>query len=78
MKPQNYEAKRNALVEQFKAKMSASPPGKEERIKLSWSNWGFGMESLEKTAQRLHKNGIQWIELHGNRYGADLGYNRRR
>ena len=74
MKPQNYEAKRNALVEQFKAKMSASPPGKEERIKLSWSNWGFGLESLETTAQRLHKHGIQWIELHGNRYGADLGY----
>ncbi len=74
MKPQNYEKKRNTLVEKFKAKMSVSPPVKDERIKLSWSNWGFGMESLEETAKRLHKNGIQWIELHGNRYGTDLGY----
>ena len=71
---QDYEQKRRALVEKFKAKMSAAPPPKDERIKLSWSNWGFGMESLEETAKRLQKNKIQWIELHGNRYGADLGY----
>jgi D-psicose/D-tagatose/L-ribulose 3-epimerase len=74
MTPQNYEAKRNGLVEKFKAKMSSNPPGKDARIKLSWSNWGFGIESLDKTAERLGKNGIQWIELHGNRYGPDLGY----
>ena len=32
------------------------------------------MESLEASARRLHSSGIQWIELHGNRYGSDLGY----
>lgn len=74
MKPQNYEAKRNSLVENFKRMLSSNPPAKENRLKLSWSNWGFGMESLEQTAKRLHKNGIRWIELHGNRYGDDLGY----
>jgi len=74
MEPQNYEKNRAALVAQFKSKIQQAPPSRGERIKLSWSNWGFGMESLEKTAQRLHTNGIHWIELHGNRYGADLGY----
>jgi len=74
MKPQNYEAKRLALIEKFKREVSAKPPAHGERIKLSWSNWGFGMETLEKTAERLQKNGIRWIELHGNRYGDDLGY----
>jgi D-psicose/D-tagatose/L-ribulose 3-epimerase len=74
MKPQNYELKRNALVANFKAKISAAPPAQNERLKLSWSNWGFGLETLETTAARLQKNGIRWIELHGNRYGADLGY----
>lgn len=72
MTPQNYEAKRTELVAKFKAKLAGKTSS--ERIKLSWSNWGFGIESLETTAQRLHKNGIHWIELHGNRYGADLGY----
>jgi D-psicose/D-tagatose/L-ribulose 3-epimerase len=74
MKLQNYEAKRTALVEKFKAKVAAAPPAQDERIKLSWSNWGFGLESLEKTAERLARNGVRWIELHGNRYGDDLGY----
>jgi D-psicose/D-tagatose/L-ribulose 3-epimerase len=32
------------------------------------------MESLEDTAERLNKYGIKYIELHGNRYGADIGY----
>jgi sugar phosphate isomerase/epimerase len=41
---------------------------------LSWSNWGFGLESLEHSAARLRRHGIEWIELHGNHYGPDLGY----
>ena len=74
MKLQNYEKKRSKLVEIFKSKFSSSPSSRDKRIKLSWSNWSFGMEPLQKTAERLHKNGIEWIELHGNRYGDDLGY----
>lgn len=44
------------------------------RLNLGWSNWGFGIEPLEKTASRLQRNGIRYIELHGNLYGKDLGY----
>ena len=74
MKLQNYEEKRKDLVSAFKRKLENMPELKEREIKLSWSNWGFGLETLENTAQRLDKHGIRWIELHGNRYGGDLGY----
>ena len=73
VKPQNFETKRSELIKTFRA-ACAGKPGKSDKIKLSWSNWGFGIEPLEKTAERLNKNGIEWIELHGNRYGVDLGY----
>jgi D-psicose/D-tagatose/L-ribulose 3-epimerase len=39
-----------------------------------WSNWGFGLEALADSAARLERAGIAWIELHGNHYGPDLGY----
>jgi len=74
MKLQNYERKRERLLEQFRTKLAESPPLREQQLKLSWSNWGFGIEPLEKTARRLSNNGIEWIELHGNRYGDDIGY----
>lgn len=45
-----------------------------QRLNLSWSNWGFGMETLEESAARLERAGIRYIELHGNHYGPDLGY----
>ena len=32
------------------------------------------METLAASAARLAKHGITFIELHGNHYGADLGY----
>lgn len=74
MKPQNWEKKRAALVDAFTKTLQANPALKDSQIKLSWSNWGFGMESLEASATRLAASGIEWIELHGNRYGDDLGY----
>jgi len=74
MNLQNFEKKKQVLVERFKNLLKRNPSLKKQEIKLSWSNWGFGMESLEQTARRLHKYGIKWIELHGNRYGKDLGY----
>lgn len=43
-------------------------------LRLSWSNWMFGREDLADSAARLARHGIRWIELHGNHYGADLGY----
>ena len=74
MKRQNYEEKRERLATAFREQLSATPGLKGMAIKLSWSNWGFGIESLESTARRLSANGIEWIELHGNRYGDALGY----
>lgn len=74
MKPQNYQRKREDLIAAFKRKLEKTPELKSRELKLSWSNWGFGMETLADTAERLEKSGVTWIELHGNRYGDDLGY----
>ena len=74
MKLQNWEKKREKIAEAFRAALEKDPSLKSRQIKLSWSNWGFGIEGLADTAERLSRNGIEWIELHGNRYGADLGY----
>lgn len=74
MKPQRYEEKRKRLVSAFKRKLAAEPALLKAELKLSWSNWGFGIESLESTAKRLAASKIRYIELHGNLYGKDLGY----
>lgn len=50
------------------------PEKVKRRLNFSWSNWGFGLESLEDSARRLKNAGIRFIELHGNHYGPDLGY----
>ena len=75
MKPQNYKIKDKEIFDAFINLKKEYPDKLKHRLKFSWSNWGFGMESLEKSAKRLNKYGIQYIELHGNRYGEDLGYN---
>jgi sugar phosphate isomerase/epimerase len=55
--------------------LKAEHPEKlKRRLNLSWSNWGFGMEPLQDSAARLQRAGIEYIELHGNHYGPDLGY----
>ena len=74
MKRQIFEEKRERLLARFRALLQEHPEWRKVELKLSWSNWGFGLEPLEQSARRLHANGIRWIELHGNRYGADLGY----
>jgi len=74
MKLQNFEEENNKIKERFKELKKKSPREFEKRLKLSWSNWGFGMESLTDTSKRLSKYGLKYIELHGNRYGDDLGY----
>ena len=74
MKLQNYEIKNQAIRNKFLELKSANPEKFKQKLKLSWSNWGFGIESLESSARRLNKHGIKYIELHGNLYGPDLGY----
>lgn len=72
---QNYEIKNEKIKEAFIKLKKEHPERFEKRLNFSWSNWGFGMESLEDSAERLHRAGIKYIELHGNHYGPSLGYN---
>ncbi len=71
---QNFEAKNQRIKDQFTALKKTRPEPFARRLNLSWSNWGFGMESLADSAERLQKAGLEFIELHGNHYGQDLGY----
>jgi sugar phosphate isomerase/epimerase len=71
MKLQNYESRNQPIVEKFiRLRENLS----DRRLNLGWSNWQFGMESLDKSVERLSRLGVGFIELHGNRYGPDLGY----
>lgn len=74
MRKQNYELTNERIKAAFLELKKSSPERFKRRLNLSWSNWGFGLESLEKSVQRLQKYGVSYIELHGNHYGADLGY----
>lgn len=74
MKKQNFEIKNAAIRDAFDALRESDPERLKQTLHFSWSNWGFGVEPLETTARRLRKAGIGYIELHGNRYGKDLGY----
>lgn len=74
MQPQAFQQKNQAVRQQFLQTLTDHPAWKNAKLKLSWSNWGFGVEPLETSARRLSRFGVEWIELHGNRYGPDLGY----
>src|SRR5665647_3927881 len=65
---------REDVKEQFLSLKRDTPSRLERRLNLSWSNWGFGLEDLETSARRLARAELAYIELHGNHYGADLGY----
>lgn len=74
MTRQNYELKNQKIHDAFLALRETHPERLKRRLNLSWSNWGFGMETLAESAARLERNGVRYIELHGNHYGPDLGY----
>jgi sugar phosphate isomerase/epimerase len=71
---QNFERKNRAIREAFLKTKAEKPEAFGARLNFSWSNWGFGLESLETSVKRLSKYGVRYIELHGNKYGPDLGY----
>lgn len=71
---QNVDVWKVELVEQFEDLKRKHPEALEKSLNLSWSNWGFGIESLEQSCARLQASGLSYIELHGNHYGSDLGY----
>lgn len=74
MSKQNFELKNEIIKNAFLELKKNSPEKLQKRLNLSWSNWGFGIETLSESAARLHEAGIKYIELHGNHYGPDLGY----
>ena len=74
MRQQHFEESNERIKTRFREMKKASPERFKERLKLSWSNWGFGREALAESAGRLARNEVPYIELHGNHYGPDLGY----
>lgn len=74
MKKQNFEIKNEKIRSAFLEMKKNHPEKLKTCLNLSWSNWGFGTEPLADSAARLQKNGVEFIELHGNHYGPDLGY----
>jgi D-psicose/D-tagatose/L-ribulose 3-epimerase len=74
MRQQDFEAKNEEIKGQFKELKKKSPEKLKTRLNLSWSNWGFGRESLADSARRLQEAELSFIELHGNHYSPDLGY----
>src|ERR1700679_3805163 len=74
MKKQNFESKTEKIRADFLELKKKHPEKLKTRLNLSWSNWGFGIEPLSDSLARLAKNGVKFIELHGNHYGPDLGY----
>jgi D-psicose/D-tagatose/L-ribulose 3-epimerase len=74
MNPQNFQKENTNIKNTFLELKQKDPQKFKNRLKLSWSNWGFGIEPLKVSLERLKKNNIDFIELHGNRYGDDLGY----
>ena len=74
MLQQHFEESNSSIRTRFRDLKKAHPDRFKTRLKLSWSNWGFGREPLAESAQRLERSGVRYIELHGNHYGPDLGY----
>jgi sugar phosphate isomerase/epimerase len=74
MRHQHFEEKNEAIFEQFQNLKQDKPEALKTKLNLSWSNWGFGRETLAASARRLQKANVSYIELHGNHYGPDLGY----
>ncbi len=74
MKISRSESENRKIQRAFAELKKSHPERLRQRLNLSWSNWGFGVEKLEDSAARLEKASIKFIELHGNHYGPDLGY----
>jgi sugar phosphate isomerase/epimerase len=73
MKFQNFQKLDNEVIAKF-LEFRKKEPKPKKKINLSWSNWGFGIEPFETSIARLARFNVGFIELHGNRYGPDLGY----
>ena len=70
---QNYEIKNHKIHAAFEELKSNHPERLSQRLNLSWSNWGFGMETLSDSAARLQKAGVRFIEQPGNSPPSRIG-----
>lgn len=61
---QNYEVSRSEIEARFRTLKAEHPERFQRRLEMSWSNWGFGLERLEKSCARLADAGLDFIELH--------------
>ncbi len=73
MKPQSFQARDRDVISRF-IDFRARNATARHRLNLAWSNWGFGIEPFAQSVARLARFRVPYIELHGNRYGPDLGY----
>jgi D-psicose/D-tagatose/L-ribulose 3-epimerase len=74
MELQNFEQKDQEIKRRFK-NILAEKGEIKKRINFSYTNWVFGIENLKDSIKRLKKYNVHYVELHGNRYGKDIGYN---
>lgn len=73
MEAQNFEKTNLVIKEKFLNFLKKNTPI-TNKLKFSWSNWGFGIEPVEQSIKRLKKYNVKYVEVHGNLYGQDLGY----
>jgi sugar phosphate isomerase/epimerase len=73
MKKQNYELKSEKIKKKFKELKEKNPEQIKEDIKLSFSIWMFGSESLDQSFKRLNQAGYNYVELAGNHYLKEFG-----
>ena len=52
MKKQNFELKNETIRQSFADLKKNHPERLQRRLNLSWSNWGFGIETLAESAAR--------------------------
>lgn len=74
MSLQRYEGIEQSIREQYLQKKRQNPELLDRRLSMSWSNWGFGLEDLAVSCDRIKRAGLDYVELHGNHYGTNLGY----
>ena len=59
MKLQRFERINQNIRDAFLEKKSNHPEQMRQRLKFSWSNWGFGLEDFDVSCARLENAGIR-------------------
>ncbi len=69
---QNFQIKNESIKDTYLEMKEKEPERFERRIDLSWSIWMFGQEPLERSFERLKSKGLEYVELKGSYYTADI------